>query len=163
MLKYKWSVTAGVFIIMSLMIAAGYILTKQDAGSVTVVSKGGSLNSIEDLSVVYRLNQNTQEMYSITVVSVAQAAKNNGTDQQVNPGDIFVSGRACNNMSGTIPLLPKGSTTDKKVVKTLDDGRIVLEPQIASTMMACQPTTPAKDDQALNKVFNDIAASLQSV
>lgn len=163
MIKNKWSVTAGAFIILGIIVAAGYILTKQDAGSVTVVSKGGSVNAIKDLAVIYRLNQDAQELYNISVLSAVQAAERNGTETPANAGDISVSGKACNNMSGIIPLLPKGTVTDKKVVKTLDDGRIVLEPQIASTMMACMSTSPATDDQALNKVFNDIAASLQSV
>jgi len=160
--KGKWSVTAGVFIIMGLIIAAGFILTKKDAATVVVVTNGSSTHAVEDLKVTYQLKSSTQQLYNIQVMSVAQAAKENGTNQAIDLNNIFISGKACNNMSGAIPLLPKGTTTDKKVIKTLNDGRLVLEPQVASTLMACTNTTPANDDDALNKVFNDIAASLQS-
>lgn len=160
--KGKWSVTAGAFIILGLVIAAGFILTKKDAETVVVVTNGSSTHAVEDLKVTYQLKASTQQLYNIQVMSVAQAAKQNGTDQAVDLNNIFISGKACNNMSGAIPLLPKGTATDKKVIKTLNDGRIVLEPQVASTLMACTNTTPANDDEALNKAFNDIAASLQS-
>ena len=166
MIKNKWSVTAGAFIIMGILVAAGYILTKQDSATVIIVSKGGksaqTTRTIQDLKVTYQLSPSTQELYNIQVMPATQAAKENGLPS-TDSGDIFVSGKACNNMSGTIPLLVKDSSTDKVVVKTLADGRIVLEPQVISTLMACMETTPATDDQALNKVFNDIAASLQSI
>lgn len=160
--RNKWSITIGVLVLMGVVVAAGYIFTKKDAATIVVVGTGGSTRSIDDLNVTYELKPDTQKLYSIQVLSVAQAAAQNGTDQEVDLNNIFVSGKACNNMSGTIPLLPKGTETDKKVIKTLNDGRIVLEPQIASTMMACASTSPATDDNALNKVFSDIAESLKS-
>jgi heat shock protein HslJ len=162
MIKNKWSVTAGAVVLLGVFIAAGYILTKQDSATVVIVSKGGETHAIADLNVTYQLKSDTQKLYNIQVMSANQAASQNSTEP-TGTGDVFVSGKACNNMSGTIPLLPAGTSTELKIIKTLKDGRMVLEPQVMSTMMACMGTTPATDDQALTKVFNDIATSLQSL
>lgn len=123
----------------------------QAPSTIIVKSNHASSNKLPDLSVSYTLAESNKTMYSMVVSSSI-------TEGQA----VLVQGKACNTMNSTITLLPKGQTTDKKVVKTLTDGRQVLEPMTMSTLMACEPTTPQTDDTALNAVINDLAASLQS-
>lgn len=122
------------------------------APSVIVVSSKGNEQKLADIQVTYTLSQSDQNLYNIKVTSSAQ-------DGQA----VLVSGKACNNMNSTITLLPKDTSTDKKVIKTLQDGRLVLEPVTMSTLMAClDSTSPQTDDQALNRVIDAIALSLKS-
>lgn len=125
---------------------------KSHAPNAIVISNIKSEQKLADIQVTYTLSQSDQSLYNIKVASSTQ-------DGQA----VLVSGKACNTMNSTITILPKDTTTDKKVVKTLQDGRLVLEPVTMSTLMAClDSTSPQTDDQALNKVIDTIALSLQS-
>lgn len=161
----KWLVVAVVALVLGVVIYAGYQNTKEKDGALVIVSSSSSssnMHTIDDLKLTYQLKASTQKLYDIDVMSAVQFAAQNGTTVSGNDGDVFVTGQACNGMSGTIPVLAKGTVTEQRVVKTLNDGRIVLQPQIMSTLMACPPGNPATDDQALNTAINDIATSLQS-
>lgn len=126
--------------------------TSHAPSAVVITNNGGSEQKLADIQVTYTLSQSDQNLYNIKVTSSTQ-------DGQA----VLVSGKACNNMNSTITLLPKDTTTDKKVIKTLQDGRLVLEPVTMSTLMAClDSTSPQTDDQALNRVIDAIALSLQS-
>lgn len=162
--KNKWLITVLGIIFLVALVAGGYVVATKKVTSdpLVVVISGGVMHTISDLRVTYELSAPLQKLYNIQVMSAVESAKINGTTVDSSNGDIFISGKACNNMSGTIPLVAKGQSTDKTIVKTLNDGRKVLEPLTMSTMMACMDTTPATNDQTLSKVFNDIAASLQS-
>ena len=126
---------------------------KSHAPNVIVVRNSGasSQQKLSDIQVTYELSADSQRLYSVQV----SASTNDGQA-------VLVNGKACNTMNSTISILPKGQTIDKKVIKTLNDGRQVLEPMTMSTLMACELTTPKTDDAALNSVINNIAASLQS-
>ena len=126
---------------------------KSQAPNVIVVRNSGasSQQKLADIQVTYELSADSQKLYNI---SVSASTK----DGQA----VLVNAKACNTMNSTISILPKGQATDKKVIKTLNDGRQVLEPMTMSTLMACEPTTPQTDDAALNIVINNLAASLQS-
>jgi len=125
---------------------------KSHAPNAIVIGNIKSEQKLADIQITYTLSQSDQSLYNIKVVSSTQ-------DGQA----VLVSGKACNTMNSTITLLPKDTITDKKVVKTLQDGRLVLEPVTMSTLMAClDSTSPQTDDQALNKVIDAIALSLQS-
>lgn len=153
-------------VIFGLVTYFGYQNTKQKNGALIIVSSSTNTKSdthtIDDLRLTYQLRSATQKLYDIKVMSAVQFAAENGTTVSGNDGDVFVTGKACNGMSGTIPILAKGTITDKQSLNVLNDGRIVLPPQIMSTLMACPAGNPATDDQALNEAINDVASSLQS-
>lgn len=128
-------------------------ISSSNGTSNTKIDGTSSTGKLEDIKVTYVVNADAQKLYNISVTTGEQT----GSQQSVR-----VHGKACNTMNGSIEILPKGKKSDKTVVKTLDDGRQVLEPMVASTMMACMEDTPATDDQALTKEINAIAASLQS-
>jgi hypothetical protein len=121
------------------------------APSETSTSTEQSAGKLPDIKVTYVLSEGAQKMYNMVVES------NNSEGQAV-----IVHGKACNTMNSTISIIAKGTATNKKVVKTLNDGRQVLEPITMSTLMACMDTTPQTDDNALNAVINELAASLES-
>lgn len=174
MIKKYWLFIVGGLVVVAALGLAGFFSMQKDtpvakkpapvAPSPTPTPDNKTdTYTIADLKVTYQLDPAIKDLYKIQVLSAKEAASVNGT-AATDSGDIFVSGKACNTMSGTIPLLAKGKTTDKKVVKTLTDGRTVLEPQVISTLMACIAVAdPALNDTALTKAFNDIAASLQSL
>lgn len=164
--KKKWIITGVAVIILAALVAVGYRqVTSNKAVSVTpiVIESSADTHVISDLKLSYQLSTANQKLYNITVLSAAQFSAQNNTAVDKNSGDVYVTGKACNNMTSTISILAKGSSTDKQVVKTLNDGRIVLQPITMSTLMACMDTTPATDDQALNTVIDTIAQSLQSL
>lgn len=111
----------------------------------------GTEQRLTELNVTYVLPNDVKTLYGMTVTA------NTDSGQAVQ-----VHGKACNTMNSTITILAKGAVTDKKVIKTLNDGRQVLEPMTMSTLMACAETTPQTDDAALNAVINNLAASIQS-
>lgn len=141
-------------IVIITLISLGSLIVfskRSQAPSVVVVSNTNSEQKLSDINVTYTLSQSDQNLYSIKVSSSTQ-------DGQA----VLVNAKACNTMNSTITILPKDSQTDKKVVKTLNDGRLVLEPMTMSTLMACEPITAQTDDTALNGVINSLADSLQS-
>ena len=129
-----------------------FISKRTHAPSVVVIKNlNTSQQKLPDLAVTYELSEGSKRMYSIVVSSSI-------VDGQV----VLVNAKACNTMNSTITILPKGKSTDKKVIKTLKDGRQVLEPMTISTLIACESTTPQTDDMALNRIINSLAASIQS-
>lgn len=112
--------------------------------------------TLEDLRVTYMVSNNDKTMYNIQVQSQTKAA---GADTNA----VNVAGRACNTMRGSFVILDASETTDKPIVKTLKDGRKVLDAPIASTMMACMDTTDPKfDDGALSNIISAIGMSIES-
>lgn len=108
-------------------------------------------NSLPSLQLTYEVNASAAELYKIVVIAPE-------SEVQI----VQISGQACNNLSGSVDILPKGSTTEKQVIKTLDDGRLVLEPITISTLKACEGGGPELNDQLLNDEIVNIAKSLQS-
>jgi hypothetical protein len=143
-------VVVGVVVIC--MVGLVFISERTQAPSTIIVkSNHASSDKLPELSVTYTLTEANKAMYGIEVTS------------STNEGQaVLVHGKACNTMNSIITLLPKGQSTDKKVIKRLNDGRQVLEPMTMSTLMACMDTTPQTDDNALNVVINELAASLQN-
>ena len=163
--KNKWLITGIVVIVLAILVAVGYQHTsnKTESTSSTIVGLSSDTHVINDLKLSYQLSPASQKLYNINVLSAAQFAAQNNIDIDKDSGDVYVTGKACNNMTGTISVLAKGSSTGKQIVKILHDGRIVLQPVTMSTLMACTDITPATDDQALNAVIDTIAQSLQSL
>jgi hypothetical protein len=123
----------------------------QNSNEASPPADTSSNNSLPSLQLTYEVNASAAELYNI-VVSAPE------TESQT----VQIAGQACNNMSGSVDILPKGSSTDKQVIKTLDDGRLVLEPVTISTLKACEGGGPELDDQLLNDEILNIAKSLQS-
>lgn len=162
--KKKWLIVGVGIIIVATLAGAGYLYIEKNKKDTPPPATTANMHSIDGLKVTYELSPETQKLYDIIVISGVEAVKQNVTTTYSSEDAISISGKACNNTSGAIAIVAadKVVTNENIVVKTLNDGRKVLTPQTKSTLMACTDITPANDDQALVKVFNDIAASLQS-
>lgn len=110
-----------------------------------------SSNSLSSLKLTYQINETAKKMYNIMVVPADAEGQT-----------VQISGKACNNMSGSVVILAKNEAAQTKVLKNLNDGRQVLEPQTISTLMACENVGPEFDDQLLNEEILNIANSLES-
>lgn len=121
---------------------------KNDPGNNKIPIGNSEMHKLPDMRLSYVIDLDAQQMYAIVVASGESV--------------VTVAGKACNSMSSTIGVVDKDQKTNQNVVKVLNDGRKVLKPQTASTMMACADTTPQTDDQALSRHIDAIAESLQS-
>lgn len=112
--------------------------------------------ALEDLRVTYMVSNDDKTMYNIQVQGQTKVA---GADTNA----VNVAGRACNTMRGSFVILDAGETTDKSVIKTLKDGRKVLDAPVVSTMMACMDTDDPKfDDGALSNIISAIGMTIES-
>jgi hypothetical protein len=123
----------------------------QNSNEASPPADTSSNNSLPSLQLTYEVNASVAELYNIVVSA-----------QESKAQIVQIAGQACNNMSGSVDILPKGSSTDKQVIKTLDDGRLVLEPVTISTLKACEGGGPELDDQLLNDEILNVTKSLQS-
>lgn len=107
---------------------------------------------LSEMKLTYVLSEATKNLYGITVTA--------GSGER--EGYVLVHGKACNVMNSTIQIMANGETTTKTVIKTLNDGRQVVEPSTVSTMMTCVDSAPEHDDKALDAAINALANSIQS-
>lgn len=115
-----------------------------------------NIYKLDDLKVTYQLESGTQQLYEIQVQARVKSADN-------THDAVMVSGKACNNMSGSFTLLSANEKTEKSVLKTLKDGRKVVEEPVVSTMMACIAIDDLKlSDTALSAAIAAIGKSLES-
>jgi hypothetical protein len=132
-----------------------FISERSQAPTVYVINSE-TTQELPDLKVTYVLPRDTQKLYDIKVSSQLKSA-------EVPSNAVIVSGKACNNMTGSFIILGSNEPTDKPVLKTLKDGRKVLESATVSTMMSCIAVADPKfDDMALNKAIDDVGKSLES-
>lgn len=132
-----------------------FVSERSHAPTVYVINSA-TTQKLPDLKVTYILSSDVQKLYDIKVSSQLKSA-------EVPNNAVIVSGKACNNMTGNFVILDANEPTDKPVLKTLNDGRKVLESATVSTMMACIAVADPKfDDTALNKAIDDVGKSLES-
>lgn len=155
-MKVKYIVLGTVLLLTIIGGAVVFMSKKSNESASTANHKAEAANILPELRVTYQLDPKLQALYNIQVTGHAKADIAGG-------GMIRVSGKACNNMRGTFVITNVNEQTDKPVIKTLQDGRRVLEAAIASTMMACPDTSdPKLDDAALTKALEAIGASIET-
>lgn len=126
--------------------------------AVMVSSPNTKTYKLDNLQVTYQVKESYKKLYDIQVLGIAKSDPESGDMDTVR-----ISGKACNNQNGNFTVISGDEVVDKIVLKTLEDGRHVLDSPIVSTMMACiDMSGPKYDDAALSKIISDIAKSIES-